>query len=104
MLYPALPSCPGHEFWKRDFSGSSSVFSFVFHQGVAAAKVAAFVDKLTLFQKGFSWGGTASLAMIYPSLQRPNRHDGGRLVRLNIGLEEPDDLIADLAAALEAIG
>jgi cysteine-S-conjugate beta-lyase len=103
VLHPALPDCPGHDFWKRDFSGSSSVFSFVFRQGVAAAKVAAFVDKLSLFQKGFSWGGTASLAMIYPSLQRPNRHYGGRLVRLNIGLEEPEDLIADLGEALEAI-
>jgi cysteine-S-conjugate beta-lyase len=66
-------------------------------------KVRAFVDGLKLFRMGFSWGGTASLAMIYPDLHRPNRDYQGRLVRLNIGLEEPEDLIEDLSRALELI-
>jgi len=61
------------------------------------------VDGLTLFQKGFSWGGTASLAVMFPNLIRPNRDYGGRLVRLNVGLEEPEDLIEDLARALKLI-
>ena len=103
VLHPALPDCPGHALWRRDFTGSASVFSFVFRPEVAASRVPIFVDHLSLFQKGFSWGGTASLVMIYPGLKRPDRDYGGRLVRLNIGLEEPNDLIADLASALDHI-
>jgi cystathionine beta-lyase len=103
VLHPALADCPGHEYWKRDFSGSASVFSFVFRPGVPADRVAAFVDALRLFRLGFSWGGTTSLAMIYPTLRRPDRDFGGRLVRLNIGLEEPADLIADLAQGLQVL-
>jgi cysteine-S-conjugate beta-lyase len=104
VLHPALPDCPGHDFWKRDFSGSASVFSFVFGPEVEAEKVPAFADSLTLFRKGFSWGGTASLVMVYPTMRRPNRDYRGRLVRLNIGLEEADDLIADLSRALDGLG
>jgi cystathionine beta-lyase len=104
VLHPALPGCPGHEVWKRDFTGSASVFSFVFREQVAPAAVPAFVDRLRLFQKGYSWGGTQSLAMVYPQLARPNRDYGSRLVRLNVGLEEPADLIADLDAAFAALG
>jgi cystathionine beta-lyase len=100
VLHPALPGSPGHDLWKRDFTGSSSVFSFLFKPPFAAKDAAAFIDRLTLFRKGYSWGGTASLAMIFPQLQRPNRSYDGRLVRLNIGLEEPEDLIEDLARAL----
>lgn len=103
VLHPALPDCTGHEFWKRDFSGSASVFSFVFRSGIGASQVPLFLDKLALFEKGFSWGGTTSLAMYYPKLRRPDRDHGGRLVRLNIGLEEPEDLIADLASALKLL-
>jgi cystathionine beta-lyase len=102
VLHPALPGCPGHDPWRRDFTGSSSVFSFVFDPRFTARDVAAFVDRLELFRLGFSWGGTASLAMIYPDLRRPGRDDTGRLVRLNIGLEEPEDLIADLSNAFAA--
>lgn len=103
VLHPALPECRGHDLWKRDFTGSASVFSFVLKAGVAQEKVAPFVDSLTLFKKGFSWGGTQSLVMIYPDLQRPNRDYQGRLVRLAIGLEEPHDLIADLERALDQL-
>jgi cystathionine beta-lyase len=101
VLHPALPSCPGHEHWRRDFSGSSSIFSIVFDDRFTAAQVAGFADRLTLFKIGFSWGGVTSLAVVYPNLQRPGQHHAGRLIRLNVGLEEPSDLIADLAQALD---
>ncbi len=100
VLHPALPSCPGHEHWRRDFSGSSSIFSIIFDDRYSAAQVTAFADRLALFKAGFSWGGVTSLAMVYPTLARPGRHYGGRLVRLNVGLEECSDLIDDLSQAL----
>ncbi|HET7650507.1 MAG TPA: cystathionine beta-lyase [Gammaproteobacteria bacterium] len=103
VLHPALASCPGHEHWKRDFTGSASVFSILFDSRFSASQVEKFVDSLKLFKIGFSWGGVTSLAIIYPSLGRPGKDYGGRLVRLNVGLEEPEDLIADLAAALQAM-
>ena len=103
VLHPALESCPGHEFWQRDFSGSSSVFSIIFDERFTADRVAAFADRLTLFKIGFSWGGVTSLVVVYPNLDRPGQDYGGRLVRLNIGLEESSDLIADLAQALKSM-
>jgi cystathionine beta-lyase len=103
VLHPALASCPGHEWWKRDFTGSASVFSILFESHFSASQVEKFVDSLELFKIGFSWGGVTSLAVIYPSLDRPGRGYGGRLVRLNVGLEEPEDLIADLSHALQAM-
>src|SRR3984957_17978318 len=103
VLHPALPSCPGHEHWLRDFSGSSSIFSIVFDERFTADQVAGFADRLTLFKIGFSWGGVASLALVYPNLQRPVKHYAGRLVRLNVGLEEGSDLIADLAQSLNSM-
>lgn len=101
VLHPALESCPGHEFWKRDFLGSSGVFSLVFKPGPAPEQIHAFVDALKLFRVGYSWGGVASLAVAYQMGHRP----GGpaydhRIVRLNIGLEATSDLIADLEQAL----
>jgi cystathionine beta-lyase len=103
VLHPALPSCPGHEFWKRDFSGSASVFSIVFEPRFSPEQVNSFVDALKLFGIGFSWGGTHSLAVAFPGLDRPGGDYAGRIVRFNIGLEEPSDLIADLAAALQTL-
>lgn len=103
VLHPALPSCPGHEHWRRDFSGSSSVFSIVFDSRVGADQVRDFADRLELFKIGFSWGGVTSLAVHYPRLNRPGRDYGGRLVRLHVGLEEPSDLIADLQQALNGM-
>jgi len=104
VLHPALPSCPGHEIWKRDFTGSASVFSIVFAEGIAPAAILGFVDALRLFRIGYSWGGVTSLVAPYFDTPRTARPYGARLVRLNIGLEQPADLIADLAAALEAMG
>ena len=103
VLHPALPSCPGHEYWRRDFTGSSSIFSVIFEERFTAPQVASFADRLRLFKIGFSWGGVTSLVVVYPTLQRPGKSYGGRLVRLNVGLEEPSDLLADLAQALSAM-
>lgn len=102
VLHPALPSCPGHEIWKRDFTGSSGLFSFVIDG--SKAKAAAFIDALSLFGIGYSWGGFESLALpVHPERDRtavPWNEEGG-VVRLQIGLEDADDLIADMAQAFE---
>lgn len=104
VLHPALPSCPGHEFWKRDFLGSSGVFSIVFKPGPTQQQIHAFVDALRLFSIGYSWGGVASLAVAYDIGRIPGRPAyEHRIVRLNIGLESTDDLIADLEQALPMI-
>jgi cystathionine beta-lyase len=102
VLHPALPSCPGHEFWKRDFTGSTGVFSAVFQKEFTKKQVEAFVNSLELFKIGYSWGGVTSLAVAYDFHGASNRPDyGPRLVRLNIGLEEVEDLKADLERALK---
>lgn len=103
VLHPALPSCPGHVIWKRDFSGSTSVFSFTFKDHVAAEQVVDFINNLAVFKIGMSWGGVNSLAVVYPALERPDQDFGGRIVRLNIGLEAINDLIADLGQAFAKI-
>jgi cysteine-S-conjugate beta-lyase len=103
VLHPALPSCPGHEFWKRDFSGASGVFSMVLKPGPSREQVCAFVDALQLFEVGYSWGGTTSLAVAYTIGSRGRPAYDHRLVRLSIGLESPADLIADLDQALQRL-
>ena len=103
VLHPALPSCPGHAIWRRDFLGSTSVFSIVFTEAFSAHQVEAFADGLQLFKIGMSWGGQTSLALIYPELVRPGKDYAGRLVRINVGLEDVDDLKADLARSLDAL-
>jgi cystathionine beta-lyase len=103
VLHPALPSCPGHEFWKRDFTGSSGLFSIVFHERFSKEQVIRFVNALKLFKIGYSWGGVSSLVMAY-DLRSPKRPAyGSRIVRLYTGLESVDDLKADLAQALESV-
>jgi cystathionine beta-lyase len=104
VLHPALPSCPGHEFWKRDFTGSTGLFAVVFKQGYNKDQVRAFVDALELFEIGYSWGGVTSLAVAYDLRGNPKRPDyGHRIVRLYIGLEDVDDLRADLEQALKTL-
>ena len=103
VYHPALPSCPGHDIWARDFKGSTSVFSFTFKDTVSATKVVDFINALNVFKIGMSWGGVHSLAVVYPDLQRPNQDFGGRIVRLNIGLEKVEDLTIDLAQAMAKI-
>lgn len=102
VLHPALPDCPGHEIFVRDFKGPAGLFSFVFNGGDDKAR-AAFVDGLEHFGIGFSWGGYESL--VIPA--DPHRYRSatkwqaeGPLVRLQIGLEDTSDLIADLEAGL----
>jgi cysteine-S-conjugate beta-lyase len=104
VLHPALESCPGHELWKRDFSGSAGVFSIVFRPEFSKEKVLGFVDVLELFEIGYSWAGVTSLATAYDFQANKNRPDyGHRIVRLNIGLEDVEDLRQDLVRALEAM-
>lgn len=100
VLHPALPDCPGHEIWERDFKGSSGLFSFVLKGGDAAAR-AALIDSLEMFAIGFSWGGFESLVIHADPVRTATKWSAeGPLVRLHIGLEDPDDLIDDLARAL----
>jgi cystathionine beta-lyase len=101
VLHPALPDCPGHELWKRDFTGAGGLFSIVFDARYTEEQTDRFVDSLALFGLGYSWGGAHSLAMPYRMQgMRRNWPHKGQLVRLNIGLESPRDLIADLEQAL----
>jgi cystathionine beta-lyase len=104
VLHPALPSCPGHEYWERDFTGSSGVFSIVFAPGPTSRQVRAFVDALEFFEVGYSWAGTTSLAVAYTIASAPGRPPyDHRLVRFSIGLESTSDLVADLERALPAL-
>jgi len=98
VLYPALEGDPGYAIWKRDFSGAASLFGVVLKPASDRA-VAALIDALLLFGIGSSWGGFESLAIrAYPEKYRSATKwsPGGPLLRLHIGLEDPDDLIADL--------
>jgi len=105
VLHPALPGCPGHDLWQRDFSGAAGLFAFAI-RGDDAARV-RLVDALRFFGIGFSWGGYESLALpIDPERLRTARAwvSPGPMIRLQIGLEDPRDLIADLAQALAKAG
>ena len=100
VLHPALPSCPGHALWKRDFKGASGLFSIVL-KPVPKPAVAAMLDGLELFGMGYSWGGFESLALPFdPAAYRTATkwEAEGPAIRFHIGLEDVDDLKADLAA------
>ena len=101
VLHPALPDCPGHDAWARDFAGSTGLFAFSLAAGGEAER-AALIDGLAHFGIGYSWGGFESLALpIDPNRHRSIRRvDHGPLIRLQIGLEDPADLIADLERGL----
>ncbi|MBV8908463.1 MAG: cystathionine beta-lyase [Sphingomonas sp.] len=103
VLQPALPDCPGHEVWKRDFKGSSGLFSFELKAADKATR-AKFVDSLTLFGIGYSWGGYESLALPVDPVRTVSKAPAPNLVRLHIGLEDADDLIADLESAFDQAG
>ncbi|MEK6637382.1 MAG: cystathionine beta-lyase [Pseudomonadota bacterium] len=103
VLHPALPDCPGHSLWQRDFTGSSGLFSFILDGGDEAAR-AVLIDGLAHFGIGYSWGGFESLAIPADpaAIRTATRwHAKGPLVRLQIGLEDTADLIEDLAAGLK---
>ncbi len=103
MLHPAFPDCPGHEHWKRDFKGSSGLFSFEL-KGADEAQRAAFVDRLELFGIGYSWGGFESLALPVDPHRTIGQPPAPNLIRLHVGLEDPADLIEDLGSSLAAVG
>jgi len=101
VLHPAFEDCPGHDVWKRDFTGAGGLFSVIFDARYTGEQVDRFVEALDLFGIGYSWGGTHSLAVPYRMQgMRRNWPDTGPLVRFNIGLEGTDDLIADIEQAL----
>ena len=98
VLHPALPGHPGHAFWKRDFTGSSGLFSIVL-KPVSEAAVAAFLDALELFGLGYSWAGFESLAVPFDCTKRRTATrfaPGGPAVRFSVGLEDIEDLKEDL--------
>ena len=102
VLHPALPSHPGHAIFQRDFSGSNGLFSFVLKQG-SQQQVEAFIEGMSHFKMGFSWGGYESLVTATMKVQNlrtaSNWPYSGPLIRLHIGLEHVDDLLEDLTAA-----
>ncbi len=101
VLHPAFSDCPGHEIWQRDFNGAGGLFSVIFDPRYTEAQTDYFVDSLKLFKIGFSWGGANSLCIPYRMQSMRSRWmHKGQLVRFNIGLESPEDLIADIAQAL----
>lgn len=105
VLYPALPSDPGHRLWKRDFKGASGLFGVVLN-ACSKAAVTAMLDGMTLFGMGHSWGGYESLMI--PSHAEHNRtattwNPEGPCLRIHAGLEDPDDLIEDLDAGLKRL-
>jgi cystathionine beta-lyase len=104
VLYPPLEGSPGHDLWERDFSGAAGIFSIVFQPQITKEKVLRFVDGLELFEIGYSWGGVTSLALAYDFHGAKGRPDyGHRIVRLNIGLEDAEDLLQDLDRGLRRI-
>jgi cystathionine beta-lyase len=103
VLHPALPGARGHEIWKRDFTGACSLFGIVFRPDISREQVFAMAEALELFGKGASWGGYESLAL--PSTGFLTRTAtsgdfGGQMMRLHVGLEDVEDLKADLAQGL----
>ena len=102
VLHPALPGTPGHEFWKRDLAGSSGLFGVVL-KPAAPDRLEAMLNGMQLFGMGYSWGGYESLmvpAGLTTSRSAKPWHAAGRTVRIHAGLEDPEDLIADLADGL----
>lgn len=109
VYHPALPSCPGHEFFQRDFTGASGLFSFELNKRLNDEELANFMDNFRLFTMAYSWGGFESLilcnqpeeiAKIRPAIERSLT---GSLIRVHIGFEDTDELIADLKDGLARI-
>jgi cystathionine beta-lyase len=105
VLHPALPSCPGHETWKRDFTGSSGLFGVVLKNNFNKTHVANMLDHMQLFKIGYSWGGFESLIVPYDT--HPPRSAqpwlSGQLIRIHAGLESVDDMIDDLGSGFKRL-
>ena len=105
VYYPALPDDPGHALWKRDFLGASGLFSFRLHE-VSEDAIAACLDDLELFGMGSSWGGYESLILPADptSVRTATKWDNtDPLIRIHVGLEAVDDLIADLKSGFDRL-
>lgn len=108
--HPALPSCKGHEFFMRDFSGSNGLFSFILNRRLSDTELAEYLDNFHHFSMAYSWGGYESLILAnQPEELNAIRPAGdvdfeGTLIRLHIGLENPEDLIQDLVDGFHRIG
>jgi cystathionine beta-lyase len=109
VKHPALPGSKGHEFWKRDFTGSSGLFSFILKKRLNDKELSDYLDHFRLFSMAYSWGGYESLILAnQPEQIAAIRPDGevdfsGTLIRVHIGLENVEDLIADLSDGFERI-
>jgi cysteine-S-conjugate beta-lyase len=104
LLHPAHPDCPGHQNWLSDFTGAASLFAFTLKPEFTDKDAVRFVDALRVFHIGYSWGGPESLALAYNLPMNRQTHIGnGPLIRLAIGLEDPNDLKADLLQAFELL-
>ena len=107
VLYPALESDPSHSLWKKYFTGASGLFSIVLDKKYSDQSLANMVDNLDLYAMGYSWGGYESLILPFnPSHGRTATkwpYDDRTCLRINVGLEDIDDLKADLEAGLERL-
>jgi cysteine-S-conjugate beta-lyase len=106
LLHPAFPSCPGHENWKKYYSGSTGTFGIILHE-TRRERIAQMLDGMQIFRLGFSWGGFESL--LFPEQPQPIRtaeswNETGFSLRLHIGLEDAGNLKEDLAAGLKRLG
>jgi cystathionine beta-lyase len=104
VLHPALEGSPGHDIWRRDFSGAASLFSVIFQPHIPQVKIDECINKLQLFKIGYSWGGSCSLVMPFEmNKSRKNWPYQGQLIRLYVGLEDTADLMDDLSQALSTL-
>jgi len=106
ILHPAFESCPGHEFWKRDFTGSTGLFSIILDPSFSKSAVTKMLNGLELFGMGYSWGGFESLIIPFDCSDYRTAttwQEAGKTLRLQIGLEDTDDLINDLRQGLDRL-
>lgn len=106
VLHPALPSCPGHTFWKRDFTGSTGVFSFILRPGFTRDDLARMLDAMRIFAMGYSWGGFESLIIPFDCRSYRTASEWrapGLCLRVQVGLEDLEDVQADLRAGLDRL-
>ena len=107
ILHPAFPECPGHEHWKRDFTGSTGLFSVVLDPKYNSAGIANMLDNMRIFGMGYSWGGFESLVIPFDCSTYRTVTDwnpGGLTIRLQVGLEDMEDLKQDLRDGLDRLG